>query len=231
MRTRLAIPIVLAVVVGAAAAQLSADAAGPRSEVARVDNAWFPLVPGTTFVYRGAKDGRPSKDVVTVTGRTKTIQGVRCTVVRDDLYERGRLAERTTDWYAQDASGTVRYYGEATAELDRNGRVTSTEGSWQAGVDGATAGVFMPARPAVGQSFRQEYLRGSAEDHFRVLSLGASVTVPFTSSKHALLTEEWTPLEPGVVDHKLYIRGLGLVKEETVKGGSERAVLVDVRRP
>jgi len=231
MRTRLAIPIMLAVAVGAAAAQLSADAAGPRSEVARVDNPWFPLVPGTTFVYRGAKDGRPSKDVVTVTGRTKTIQGVRCTVVRDDLYERGRLAERTTDWYAQDANGTVRYYGEATAELDRNGRVTSTEGSWQAGVDGAAAGVFMPARPAVGQSFRQEYLHGSAEDHFRVLSLGASVTVPFTSSKHALLTEEWTPLEPGVLDHKLYVRGIGLVKEETVKGGSERAVLVDVRRP
>ena len=202
-------------------------ASAPRSS-AVVDNPWFPLRPGTTLVYRGSKDAKPARDIVTVTHRTKVIQGVRCTVVRDLLYLAGHLAERTTDWYAQDQRGNVWYYGEQTAELDRNGRVTSTEGSWQAGVHGARAGIFMPAHPMVGQSGRQEYYKGHAEDHFRVLSLDAAVRVPYVSSKHALLTKEWTPLEPGAIDHKYYVRGLGTVKEQTVKGGTERAELVSV---
>lgn len=198
--------------------------------VERVDNPWFPLIPGTTFVYRGVRDGEPSRELLTVTSLTKVIQGVRCTVLHDRLYLSGRLHERTTDWYAQDAKGNVWYMGEQTAELDKRGRVTSTEGSWQAGVDGAKAGIYMPAQPKVGQSFSQEFYKGHAEDHFRVLSLGASVSVPYTTSKHALLTEEWTPLEPGVIDHKLYVRGIGTVKEQAVKGAHELNALVTVRR-
>jgi hypothetical protein len=198
--------------------------------VARVDNPWFPLIPGTTFVYRGTQEDGPTWDVVTVTFRTKVIQGVRCTAVSDRLSVRGRLAERTTDWYAQDTRGNVWYFGEATAELDAAGRVTTREGSWQAGVHRARAGVFMPAHPKIGQSFRQEYYKGHAEDHFRVVSIDAAVHVPYAASRHALLTAEWSPLEPHVLDHKLYVRGIGDVKEETIKGGVERAVLVDVRR-
>ena len=221
-----------------AGAALLLTGAGPASStqqirpgdfVANVDNPWFPLRPGTTFVYRGVKDGRPSRDVVRVTSRTRLVQGVRCTVVYDRLSQGGRLAERTTDWYAQDKHGTVWYFGESTAELDRKGRVTSTEGSWQSGRDGAKAGIYMPAHPKIGQSLRQEFYKGQAEDHFKVLSLSASVEVPFISSKHALLTREWTPLEPGVIDHKYYVRGIGTVKEETVRGGSERAALVSFR--
>jgi hypothetical protein len=150
-------------------------------------------------------------------------------VVSDRLYTKGRLHERTTDWYTQDSQGNVWYYGEATAELDRNGKVKSTEGSWQAGRDGAKPGVFMFARPKVGRSARQEFYKGHAEDYFRVLRLNASVKVPYASSKKALLTREWTPLEPGVVDHKLYVRGVGLVLEQTIKGGDERNALVSVR--
>lgn len=202
----------------------------PPAFADRVDNPWFPLRSGTTYVYRGEKDGEPSRELLTVTSLTKTIQGVRCTVLHDRLYLSGRLEERTTDWYAQDAKGNVWYYGEKTAELDRHGRVTSTEGSWQAGVDGAKAGIYMPAQPKVGQSFAQEFYAGHAEDHFRVRSLDASVSVPYATSRHALLTEEWTPLEPGVIDHKLYVRGVGTVKEQTVKGGHELNVLVTVRR-
>jgi hypothetical protein len=203
--------------------------AKPREFVSRVDNPWFPLPPGTTLVYRGVKDGRSARDVVTVTRRTKTIQGARCTVVRDNRYLHVRLAERTTDSYAKHRAGNLWYFGEATAELDRSGRVKSREGSWQAGVHGALPGIYMPAHPAVGQRFRQEYYKGQAEDHFEVLSLSAPVSVPYTSSKHALLTREWTPLEPGVVDHKLYLRGVGTALEETVKGGDERLALVSVR--
>jgi hypothetical protein len=193
-----------------------------------IDNPWFPLKPGTTFVYTGGKDGERGRDVVTVTKRTKRIRGVDCTAVDDRLYLAGKLAERTTDWYAQDLRGNVWYFGEVTAELNAAGRVTSREGSWLAGVDGARAGIFMPAHPEVGRSFRQEYYQGHAEDHFTVLSLSASVVVPYTASARALLTKEWTPLEPDTLDHKLYIRGIGLAKEETIKGGDELWQLDDV---
>jgi hypothetical protein len=207
-----------------------AGAAGPAGFVRHVDNPWLPFRPGTTFVYRGVESGKPSRDVVRVTRRTAVIDGVPCVSVDDRLYLNGRLAEQTTDWYAQDKAGNVWYFGEATAELDRSGRVTSREGSWRAGVDGARAGVVMPAHPRVGRSFRQELYRGHAEDRFTVLSLDASVQVPYTSSHHALLTKEWTPLEPDVVDHKVYVRGIGMVREQTVKGGGDRAGLVSVRR-
>ena len=195
---------------------------------AGVHNRWFPLAAGTTFVYTGEKDGHAGRDVVRVTGATKMIRGVRCTTVDDRLYLRGRLEERTTDWYAQDDAGNVWYFGEETAELNRAGRVTSREGSWLAGIHGAQPGILMPAQPTVGESFRQEYYEGQAEDHFAVVSVSASVVVSYTASAHALLTKEWTPLEPGVLDHKLYIRGVGLAKEETIKGGNERWELSDV---
>jgi hypothetical protein len=175
------------------------------------------------------KDGKRSRDVVTVTRRTKTIKGVRCIAVRDLLYLRGKLEERTTDWYAQDRAGNVWYFGERTAELDAHGRVRTTSGSWQAGVHGGKAGIYMPAHPHVGQTGLQEYLKGEAEDHFRVKSLSKRVHTPGASSAHALLTEEWTPLEPGVLDHKYYVRGVGTVLEQTVKGGDERNTLVSVR--
>ena len=209
----------------AKAAQLN-----PANFVREVDNPWYPLKPGTSYRYRGVKDGKPAIDVFSVTGRKKMIQGVPATVNRDRLYLDGKLAEDTLDWYAQDKQGNVWYVGEATRELDRKGRVKNTEGSWQAGVDGAEAGIFMPANPKVGHSFRQEYYKGQAEDHFKVLALDASVKVPYVASRHALKTMEWTPLEPGVIDTKYYVRGIGNVYEKTVKGGNERSELVSVRR-
>ena len=211
--------------VGADSSLATARAFSPH-----VTNAFFPLVPGSTLVYRGVKDGRAARDEFTVMRQTAVIGGARCAVVRDRLYLDGRLAERTTDWYTQDSAGNVWYNGEATAELDAHGRVKSTEGSWQADSDGAKPGIFMPARPRVGQSARQEFYKGHAEDHFKVISLRASVSVPYLRSKHALLTREWTPLEPGVLDHKHYVRGIGTVREEAVRGPQERLLLVSVRR-
>ena len=212
--------------VGAAASQSSPARFGPR-----VDNPWFPLIPGTTFVYRGVKDNKAARDIFTVLHATRTIQGVRCTAVSDRLYLAGRLEERTTDWYAQDRRGNVWYFGEATAELDRTGHVTSTEGSWLSGRHGARAGIYITAQPTVGQSGLQEYYKGHAEDHFAVVSTHARVSVPFVSSTHAVLTREWTPLEPGTLDHKYYVRGIGTVKEVTVKGPLERDVLVSMHKP
>jgi hypothetical protein len=187
---------------------------------AHVDNPWFPLRAGSVYRYTGVKDGKPSSETLTVTHGTKTIAGVRCVTVHDRLFIHGKLAERTTDWYAQDTAGNVWYYGEDTAELDATGKVTSTEGTWRTGVNGARPGIYMPAHPRVGQTGRQEYYKGHAEDHFKVLKVG----------RRTLLTQETTPLEPGVVDHKTYKRGVGTVLEQTVKGGDERNTLVSFHR-
>ena len=197
---------------------------------ANVTNPWFPLRPGSVYRYRGVKDGEPSREVMTVTHRTKTVDGAPVVVVSDLLYLRGVLEERTEDWYSQDAKGNVWYFGEKTAELDEQGNVKTTSGSWMAGVQGAKPGIFMFAHPRVGDSARQEYLKGEAEDHFQVVAIGVTAAVPYKTFKGALLTKEWTPLEPGVIDHKYYARGIGTVLEQTVKGGDERNELVSFQR-
>jgi hypothetical protein len=200
-----------------------------------VTNPWFPLARGSVYVYEGQKDGQQARDVMTVTRHVKTITGIRAAAVHDRLFLNGRLAERTTDWYAQDKHGTVWYLGEKTAELNAKGKVTTTEGSFLNGRDGASGGIFMPAHPAVGQTFQQEAFKGEAEDRFRILDLAASVTTPAVSSQSAMLTEETTPLEPKVVDHKYYVQGIGTVTEQQVAGAppgqAETAELVSFERP
>jgi hypothetical protein len=215
-----------ALLLAALAAGCGSSSSHRSSFSPNVTNTWFPLQMGSVYRYRGIKDGEPSREVMTVTHRTRTIDGARCVVVSDLLYLRGKLEERTRDYYTQDADGNVWYFGEDTAELDANGRVKTREGTWHAGVDGAKPGIFMYAHPRVGQSAKQEYLKGQAEDHFAVLRRGISVTVPFKAFPNALLTKEWTPLEPAVLDHKFYARGIGTVLEQTVKGGDERNELV-----
>ena len=201
----------------------STSAVPPASDFsARVDNPWFPLEPARAMSRSVRRTASP-RDVMTVTHKTHTIDGAPCVVVDDRLYLRGRLAERTTDWYSQDSHGNVWYFGEDTAELDKSGRVTNTSGTWQAGVNGARPGIFMPAHPKVGQSFQQEFAKGQAEDHFKVVaSLGAA--------KNALVTHEWTPLEQGTLDSKIYVRGVGTVLELTLKGGDERFELVSMTK-
>jgi len=211
-----------------AAPSHATPAVAPNGFVRFVTNPFFPLTPGTTLVYRGSKDGKPGTDIFQVLHRTKMISGVRCTVVSDITVLAGRVFERTEDWYAQDGVGRVWYFGERTAEIGPRGTITSREGSWMDGVNGARRGIFMPAHPRIGQTGQQEFLPGHAEDHFKVKSLSASVTVPFGSFTHALRTKEWTPLEPGVIDAKFYVRGLGEVKEVTVKGPLEVMRLVQI---
>jgi hypothetical protein len=179
-------------------------------------NPYFPLRPGMQWVYRGSEDGHRLRDVVTVMPGVEYVTGIPCAIVDDRQYRDGRLAEATTDWYAQDRRGRVWYFGEDTRELDSRGRTTSTEGSWRTGVDGARPGIMMPARRRVGKAFMQEHYPGHAEDRFRILSL----------RHHVLETAEWTPLEPGVHDRKWYRRGVGTIEERTIKGGDEHLKLV-----
>jgi hypothetical protein len=208
---------IVSLLVAAATAGAAAAMPPASSFSAHVTNPWFPLLAGSRWVYTGIKNGKPSREVMTVTHRVVKIGGIPAVAVDDRLWIRGKLEERTTDWYSQDALGNVWYLGENTAELDRAGHVTSTEGTWRTGVHGARPGIFMPAHPRIGYSARQEYLKGHAEDHFAVVSM---------LGRNLLLTKEWTPLEPGVLDHKFYARGIGTVLELTEKGGSERNELV-----
>jgi hypothetical protein len=236
----LAVALVVAAVLtaGAASSALSAtDARGttftPKFDPANfsgraIDNRYFPLKPGTVYVYRGIEEGKRSRDVVTVTHRTKTILGVKARVVRDRLFLNGKLAEDTADWYAQDKHGNVWYLGENTAEL-KAGKVVSTEGSWQTGVKGAKPGIIMQAHPHVGDTYRQEFLKGHAEDRARVLSRSARVSVPYGSFTKVQVVKEWSPLEPKVIDRKYYAPGIGLVKEATAKGPVETGKLVKIR--
>jgi hypothetical protein len=200
----------------------------PRAFSAQVDNPFFPLVVGRTLVYTGVKDGKKALDIVQPTRRTRTIDGVRTRVVEDRLYLDNVLEERTSDYYAQDRCGNVWYFGEDTAELDENGDVISTEGSFHAGVGGAQPGVFMQAHPQLGRKFRQEWFKGQAEDVFWVLDRSTSVSVPFGRFRRALRTAENTRLEPGVLDNKYYVRGIGEVAEVSVRGPRESLRLVEV---
>ncbi len=242
----LALVVSGALVSGAAAASSTAGAAAagpfpsgagpawpqtlrPADFVREVTNSWFPLKPGSVWRYKGLKEGMKTTDVVTATHRTKKILGVTTTVVHDVVSVRGRPEEVTSDFYAQDHRGNVWYFGEETEELNPQGKPTSTEGSFEAGVKGARPGVLIPGHPKVGLVGRQEFLKGEAEDHFRVLDLKASVSVPFVSARRALRTREWTPLEPATVDNKYYARGIGTVREIAVKGPVEKLELVSYK--
>jgi hypothetical protein len=150
--------------------------------VDEVTNPWFPLHPGTTFHYAGTSDGVATTDDMAVTHDTKVISGVTCTVVHDQVFTEGVLSEDTFDWYAQDTAGNVWYFGEDTKELDANGNVTSTEGSWEAGVDGAMQGIIMEANPRVGDKYQAEFAAGIAEDAGQVLNLNRNACVPMVAS-------------------------------------------------
>ena len=191
---------------------------GAFSASTRIDNRYFPLSPETTLVYKGMHEGEPAVDYFEVTDETRVVNGVRCRVVHDRLYVDGRLVEDTYDWFAQDRAGNVWYFGERTREFDEAGNVVSTEGSWEAGVDGARQGIYMPRKPRVGAVYQQEVAAG-AQDLFKVLSLDAKVTVPYGTFTNAMKTKEWTPLEPGVVGRKYYAPRVGTVLEADLPNG------------
>jgi hypothetical protein len=200
----------------------------PADFSTKIDNKYFPLKPGTTFVYRGKTQDATEGDTVKVTSDTRNIMGVECVVVNDRVTEGGKLTEQTYDWYAQDKKGNVWYFGEDSKEYE-NGKVKSTGGSWEAGKDGAKPGIIMPASPKVGKTYRQEYYKGEAEDMAKALKLTGSVKVPYGSFDNVLVTDEWTPLEPNVAEHKYYAPKVGNVKEIATKGPKETLELIDVK--
>jgi len=201
----------------------------PDDFVDAVHNPYFPLTPGTMLVYEGRSDGEREVVTVEVTRKTKEILGVTCVVVKDTVEAAGELKELTFDWYAQDVDGNVWYFGETTKEYE-NGKVVTREGSWKAGVDGALPGVIMPADPEVGLAYTQEHYAGEAEDKGKIVGVGESVSIRYGSFEDVVVTEDWTPLEPKVLETKSYAPGIGVVFEEIIKGGEGVLRLVEVRR-
>ncbi len=205
----------------------ASDFASPTGSPNAIDNPYFPLEPGTTWVYEGFKEGESLRDVMTMTGDNKTIMGVTITVVRDTAFQGGVLAEDTFDFYAQDDAGNVWYFGEDTREFDAQGNVVTTEGSWEAGVNGNLPGILMLAHPKSGQTYRQEYGVGVAIDMSTVLSVHRHKTVPYGSFGKVVETKEFSCIEGGI-DHKWYAPGIGNIKELAVANGQEMIQLVSV---
>jgi hypothetical protein len=199
----------------------------PAQFTTKIDNPYWPMTPGSRWVYTETDSaGASQRVVVTVTPKTKQIaNGVEARVVSDVVSKGGTPVEVTDDYYAQDQDGNIWYLGERTAEY-KHGKVATRAGSFEAGVDGAQAGIAIPANPRVGESYRQEYLKGQAEDHGEVLSTDQQVEVPFGRFQGALMTRDTTPLEPKVNELKFYAKNVGPLLELTISGGTTRTDLI-----
>ncbi|HEX6228238.1 MAG TPA: hypothetical protein VFZ41_02120 [Solirubrobacterales bacterium] len=202
----------------------------PAEFTTEIDNPYWPMRPGSRWVYRELDgEGGVQRVVVTVTNETKRIgNGIEARVVHDVVSEAGEPVEVTDDWYAQDSAGNVWYLGEETAEYEE-GRVVSRAGSWEAGVDGAQPGIIMPADPQPGMAYRQEHYEGEAEDRAEILSVSEQAEVPFGHFTDVVLTKDLVPLEPKVLEYKLYAPDVGPALVLNVSGGSGREELVSFR--
>jgi hypothetical protein len=205
----------------------------PADFTTKIDNRYWPMRPGSRWVYReGDTQGTKEKVVVEVTNKTKKIaNGIVARVIRDTVTEKGVPVEVTDDWYAQDKKGNIWYLGEYVTNYT-SGKVIDHAGSFEAGVDGAQPGIAMPARPKPGLSYRQEYYKGAAEDKGAVITVGEEqVQVPFGYFKKGILmTRDLVPLEPKVQELKFYAPGVGPLLSIHTDGSGERAALVSYSR-
>jgi hypothetical protein len=202
----------------------------PADFTTRIDNPYWPMPVGATWqVHVSNPQGESLQETITVTNQTKRIaDGVTARVVHDVVYDHGKPTEITEDWYAQDREGNIWYFGENTASIQNGKRDTS--GSFEAGRNGADAGIAMAAHPAVGLTYREEYYKGHAEDRTKVLALDQQVQAPAGHFTGAILTDDTSPIEPDVSEYKLYARGVGPVVAVSVSGESEREDLISYSR-
>lgn len=190
-------------------------------------NPYFPLTPGLIKVFQSGEE----TIIVTVTDQTKVIEGVTTIVVRDTVAIDGVLVEDTDDWYAQDIHGNVWYFGELSRNYEE-GELTDLDGSWKTGVDSAQPGILMYANPQVGDTYRQEFLLGEAEDMGAVLSVSEyDAFVPAADcSGGCIVTRDYLPIEPDSEENKYYAPGIGFILGIDVTDG-EREELVEIIMP
>jgi hypothetical protein len=197
----------------------------PADFVGTITNPYFPLHPGQVFIYSGKTDEGPEVLQIYVSHQNKTILGVDCAVVSETVTVDGILIEVSINWYAQDKKGNVWYFGEDSKQYE-NGVVTSTEGSWEAGVNGAEQGIIMEAHPRVGDIYQQEVAPGVAVDMAQVLSTNKTIRIPYGTFNNCLYTKEWSQLDPGVIEYKYYVKGVGFALGIT--GENQQLVLRSV---
>ena len=198
---------------------------------AAIDNQYWPLIAGSVFVYSAESTDGCAVNELRVTGNTKDdfdaeYESIVAWEVEDrewldeDCTGDFALMERTTDWYAQDHDGNIWYLGEDTVAWDHEDECPSSSGAWQAGRDGAIAGVVLPGDPVIGSWYRQELLEGEAEDRAKVVRLDAKVSIGLGTFVGCLRTKEYSPLSPGAVEHKNYCpEGGGLLLIDELSGG------------
>lgn len=191
-------------------------------------NPYFPLTPGLVKVFQGGDE----IITVIVTDQTKVIEGVTTVVVRDTVTVDGVLVEDTDDWYAQDVSGNVWYFGELSRNYDDAGDLEDLDGSWKTGVDNAQPGILMYANPQVGDTYRQEFLLGEAEDMGSVLSVSEfDASVPAANcAAGCVVTHDFLPIEPDANENKYFAPGIGFILGIDVNTG-EREELIQITMP
>lgn len=194
----------------------------PEDFVATVDNPYFPRIPGTRYVYEGITIDGLERVEIEILHETRTVMGIQATIMHDVVYLNGELIEETYDWFAQDRTGNVWYLGEAVDNYE-DGVLTDHHGAWEAGVDGALPGIVMFANPAnhVGETMRQEYYVGQAEDHANILSATEQITVPIGSFDNVVQTYDYTPLDPEAQEHKFFAAGIGEIRTVDLRTNEE----------
>jgi hypothetical protein len=200
----------------------------PLNFVTEVNNPYYTLTPGTSYTYQTETKDGTEKDIMIVTNKTKKILGVTTLELWDRVWLNNVLIEETLDWYVQDKEGNVWYFGEDSKEYE-NGVVISTEGSWEAGVDGAKPGIIMEANPKIGDSYRQEYYKEKAEDMADVLAFGESVTVPYGTFKNCLKTRDWSKADSTLNEYKYYCPDVNQVILEVEVESGQRTELISIQ--
>lgn len=196
----------------------------PAQFVEKIDNRYLPLTPGSRWVYQGEVDGERERIELEVTTERKTILGISAVGVRDTNYVNDERTASTTDWYAQDRGGNVWYLGENTQTFE-NGAPAGTEG-WEAGIDGAQPGIFMPAHPTIGTAYRQAFRRGQVEDSAEVLRTGVAHTTGLASYTDVIVIRGWSRLDPEIIEEKYYAPGVGKIYETLIAGGKGGTELI-----
>jgi len=178
-----------------------------------VTNPYFPSPKDKTYRYEGSSD--EGTDVVEERrlNSTRIVDGIECIIVKFKEWINGKLVEEADDWYAQDTSGTVWYFGEYVNNYNENEQLENHDGSWEAGVDGAKPGIIMLADPQPGASYREEYYFNEAEDQAEVVQAGLMISIAFGDFSNVIETRNWSELEPDIVEQKFYAPGVGAIRE------------------
>lgn len=212
---------------GTASAETYVPIIHPEDFTTNITNSYVSLPAGIEMHYKGTTAEGIETITVSVGGETKTIMGVKTLVYKDTVWLDGQLIEDTIDYLAQDTKGNVWYFGEDSKSYE-NGKYKDSHGSWMAGVKGAQPGIWMKAHPKVGEVYRQEYLKGEAEDQGKVLSLSETVKVPNGTYKNCLKTLDFTELDRTKDEYKFYCPAIkGFALEISAKSG-ERSELIGI---